>query len=172
MYNYCTNKICSHDWLCLYNLQWLEKEFLPYLDAWESSVKEREGFSKLAQKQMLLSPETLLGLQITGMFFQPFSIVLVFLVTYNFPTLQHPALFLFFTYIFSEVVCGAGEIHLHHPWCYHIPKWKVITRPSRKVLWMPEATRWREWKPKRSWFLQEHSSFESDSLYMHQFCPE
>lgn len=65
------------------------------MDAWESSVKEREGFSKLAQKQMLLSPETLLGLQITGMFFQPFSIVLVFLVAYNFPTLQHPALFIF-----------------------------------------------------------------------------
>ena len=62
-------------------------------------MKEREGFSKLAQKQMLLSPETLLGLQITGMFFQPFSIVLVFLVAYNFANLQHPALFIFYIHL-------------------------------------------------------------------------
>ena len=84
---YYTNTMCSHNSLYLHNLQWLEEEFLPYLDDWESSVKGRAGFSKLAQKQMLLSPETLLGLQITGMFLQPFTIVLVC----NFSTLQHPA---------------------------------------------------------------------------------
>ena len=49
-------------------LQWLEQEFIPYLDEWEKSVEDREGFSNLAKKQMLLSPATLLGIRMTGMY--------------------------------------------------------------------------------------------------------
>ena len=47
-------------------IQWLEEEFLPYLDRWEHSVKEREGFSVAEQNKMLLSAETRLGLKFTG----------------------------------------------------------------------------------------------------------
>ena len=47
-------------------IQWLEEEFLPYLDRWERSVQEREGFSVAEQNKMLLSTETRLGLKFTG----------------------------------------------------------------------------------------------------------
>ena len=50
-----------------YYIQWLEEEFLPYLDQWEKSVEAREGFTKTQKKQMLLSSETRLGLRMTGM---------------------------------------------------------------------------------------------------------
>ena len=50
-----------------YYIQWLEEEFLPYLDQWEKSVEAREGFTKTQKKQMLLSSETRLGLWMTGM---------------------------------------------------------------------------------------------------------
>lgn len=64
-------KVCS---VCLHNSQfctylynqWLADDFLGYLGEWEDSVKKREGFSKLEKKLMLLSPETLLGLRMTG----------------------------------------------------------------------------------------------------------
>ena len=39
---------------------------LAYLDEWERSVNGRPGFDAADKKQMLLSQETLLGLQITG----------------------------------------------------------------------------------------------------------
>ena len=45
--------------------QWLEEDFLGFLDEWEASVKIRPGFSK-GEKMMLLSPATMLGLRITG----------------------------------------------------------------------------------------------------------
>ena len=48
------------------NFQWLENEFLPYLDRWEKSVIDRQGFSDQAKKRMMLSTETLLGLRVTG----------------------------------------------------------------------------------------------------------
>ena len=41
-------------------------EFLPYLDDWTKSVGERPGYTKTQKRRMLLSPETLLGLKITG----------------------------------------------------------------------------------------------------------
>ena len=47
-------------------IQWLEEEFLPYLDRWERSVQEREGFSVAEQNKMLLSAETRLRLKFTG----------------------------------------------------------------------------------------------------------
>ena len=49
-------------------LQWLEDDFLTYLNEWEASVKGREGFEDVQKKQMLLSEQTLLGLRMTGDF--------------------------------------------------------------------------------------------------------
>ena len=48
--------------------QWLEEEFLPYLDKWEKSVEGRQDCSDADKKRMLLSAETRLGLRMTGMF--------------------------------------------------------------------------------------------------------
>ncbi len=50
-----------------FNLQWLEKDFMPYLDLWEESVEGRNGFTVIQKKRMLLSTETLLGIRRTGM---------------------------------------------------------------------------------------------------------
>ena len=47
-------------------MQWLEEEFLPYLASWEASVRGREGFTVAEQNKMMLSAETRLGLQFTG----------------------------------------------------------------------------------------------------------
>lgn len=52
-------------WL-FFLLQWLEEQFLPYLDYWEASVNAREGFTPAQKKRMLLSCETLLGIRRTG----------------------------------------------------------------------------------------------------------
>ena len=47
-------------------LQWLENDFLNYLDEWEKCIKNRKGFTPAQQTMMLLSPETLEGLRMTG----------------------------------------------------------------------------------------------------------
>lgn len=49
-----------------FKLQWLLDEFLPYLDSWEKSVAEREGFTDVEKNKMLLSQPTLDGLRMTG----------------------------------------------------------------------------------------------------------
>lgn len=41
-------------------------EFLPYLDSWEASVAQRDGFTDVQRKKMLLSQPTLDGLRMTG----------------------------------------------------------------------------------------------------------
>lgn len=53
---------------CIYTttFQWLQNDFMGYLDNWEKAVKEREGFSDQEKKKMLLSAETLEGLRMTG----------------------------------------------------------------------------------------------------------
>ena len=48
------------------SFQWLEKDFLSYLDKWEESVSELPGLSRAQRNNMLLSPETRLGLRTTG----------------------------------------------------------------------------------------------------------
>ena len=58
--------IIMHVQILLLTVQWLEEEFIPYLDAWEKSVEAREGFTKTQKKLMMLSPETSKGLRITG----------------------------------------------------------------------------------------------------------
>ena len=47
-------------------LQWLETEFIPYLEQWEKSVMEREGFSAKDKELMLLAREIRIGITITG----------------------------------------------------------------------------------------------------------
>ena len=47
-------------------MQWLKEEFLPYLEGWEASVYEHLGFSRTELKKMLLPPETLLGIRLSG----------------------------------------------------------------------------------------------------------
>ena len=47
-------------------MQWLSEDFLGYLSRWEQSVRRREGFTPKQKRLMLLSPETILGLRITG----------------------------------------------------------------------------------------------------------
>ena len=40
---------------------------MPYLDKWETSVKERDGFTDSEKQKMLLSQATLSGLRMTSM---------------------------------------------------------------------------------------------------------
>ena len=47
--------------------QWLEEEFMGYLQDWEKSVRGRRECTKSEQLMMLLSAETRLGIEITGM---------------------------------------------------------------------------------------------------------
>ena len=47
------------------HLQWLEKDFLGYLDKWEASVRAREGFTRAEKTSITLSKETLEGLRLT-----------------------------------------------------------------------------------------------------------
>lgn len=51
-------------------LQWLKNDFLGYLDDWERSVQLRRGYIPMEKKMMMLSPETLSGIRITGMIYE------------------------------------------------------------------------------------------------------
>lgn len=48
------------------DFQWLEEDFLSYLDNWRESVRSREGYTDSEKKRMLLSEETESGLRLTG----------------------------------------------------------------------------------------------------------
>ena len=47
-------------------LQWFETQFFPYLNKWETSVKDRKGYTDSAKKMMTLSSETSEGIRIAG----------------------------------------------------------------------------------------------------------
>ena len=47
------------------HVKWLENTFLAFLSKWETSVRERKGFSNKEKSRMLLSPETLYGIRMT-----------------------------------------------------------------------------------------------------------
>ena len=53
-------------YLYVIQLQWLEDEFLPYLEQWENSVKKRRGFSDKEKMLMLITKETRAGIKVTG----------------------------------------------------------------------------------------------------------
>ena len=50
----------------MYTLQWLEEEFLKYIDDWESMVMQLEQVPSAERRKMCLSEETIEGLRITG----------------------------------------------------------------------------------------------------------
>ena len=47
-------------------MQWLQEDFLGYLDQWESSTKDRVDLSASEKRKLLLSSETMEGLRVTG----------------------------------------------------------------------------------------------------------
>ena len=91
-------KVYTHHVLCYPNrkcmhflLQWLEDDFLGYLDQWEKSVKVRQGFSKKEKARMLLSPATMLGLRMTSKAYLCFLLcnTNIFTCKSIFPQLSH-----------------------------------------------------------------------------------
>ena len=56
--------ICFY--LYLYNIQWLEGEFLNYLSDWKASVESRPDFTAAQKALMCMCSETIEGLHITG----------------------------------------------------------------------------------------------------------
>lgn len=49
-----------------YLMQWLEEDFVDYLKEWEDSVHSRQDVTDTEKTKMMLSWETIEGLQITG----------------------------------------------------------------------------------------------------------
>ena len=49
-----------------FHFQWLEKDFIAYLDEWETSVNSRKDLSATEKPKLYLSRETLEGLRFTG----------------------------------------------------------------------------------------------------------
>ena len=49
--------------------EWLQEEFIAFLDKWEASVAARKEFEKIEKNKMLLSEETRFGLRLTGMLY-------------------------------------------------------------------------------------------------------
>ena len=47
-------------------MQWLESDFIGYLDHWDSAVRGRQGFTPGQKATMTLSRETREGLRMTG----------------------------------------------------------------------------------------------------------
>jgi hypothetical protein len=56
----------------------LENDFLRYLEEWDKSVVEREGFSNNEKKKMTLSQVTLEGLRMTGIILMCFELMYLF----------------------------------------------------------------------------------------------
>ena len=48
------------------SMQWLQDDFLGYLDEWESGTKDRVDLSASDKRKLLLSSETMEGLRVTG----------------------------------------------------------------------------------------------------------
>ena len=59
------DQVSHRQWLYMH-IQWLETDFLGYLNEWDRSVNGRTGFTAAEQKRMRLSDETLEGLRVTG----------------------------------------------------------------------------------------------------------
>ena len=96
--------------------QWLENIYPPYLDAWQTSINRREGFSQRQRKRMILSTETLLGLQITGM-----------LCYHN----KNECRIMSFC---SEIICGVSSVPVYHPRGQYFSAEKYV-KILRKKIW-------------------------------------
>ena len=62
----CTWSNCYNNFTTVLAFQWLKEEFLGYLDDWERSVNNHEGFTAAQRSMMLLSQQTLEGIRTTG----------------------------------------------------------------------------------------------------------
>ena len=47
-------------------IQWLEDDFLKWLDEWEQQVKSKKDLKSKERNKLILSKETLIGIRITG----------------------------------------------------------------------------------------------------------
>ena len=59
---------------------------------------------------------------------------------------------------FRKIFCGAGEVP--------IPANQRQSRPFRKLLWLPIATRWGSWQPKCSRVYEKHSNSSYHELFI------
>ena len=82
-------------------LQWLQKDFLGYLDDWEASVTAREGFSEAEKASMTLSKETVEGLRLTGVYMY---LCIYMYIMYNYATMY---MYMYSTCIYMYMVCQA-----------------------------------------------------------------
>ena len=87
--------------MAFFLFQWLKDEFLTYLDCWEKSVHDREGFSSAEKKMMLLSQETRNGLRITGILHTYIICIYIYIYIYNTSLYMH----MYFFSLFSEIIC-------------------------------------------------------------------
>lgn len=119
--------VCCESVVHLYvlcNIQWLTEVFLPYLDDWERSVADREGYSRSEKGMMLLSNETRVGLKITGL-----GIYRIVFCVYL-QCLFH-----------SAVICGTGETLVYSARGDCLSKQPDLSGPSREVFWPTAAAR-------------------------------
>ena len=80
----------NYSYLSLHYVQFLQKEFLPYLKAWEVSVTKRTGqYSKKERVRMMISSQTLRGLRITGMAIFFFFLCILSQQNFNFLQSTH-----------------------------------------------------------------------------------
>ena len=49
--------------------QFLEEEFLRYIQCWQEAIENREGFTRAKKAAVFLTPQTYAGLLITGEYF-------------------------------------------------------------------------------------------------------
>ena len=51
---------------CIGCLQWLEDDFMGYLNSWETTVQQQKGFPSEKKKMMFMPVETRKGIEVTG----------------------------------------------------------------------------------------------------------
>ena len=109
-------------------MQWLEDEFLGYLQNWEGLVMAQSGLSMKEKNSMLLSPKTRFGIEVTGKYIQ----FCLYIVHY------------FIVLLFSFSVRSFIEIT---KLVFKIPGVKVflserLSQDPLEVFWMPAPKRW------------------------------
>ena len=87
-----------------------------YLEKWEKSVTQREGYKDLKNEQnmMLLPLETRQGIQITGIFYTNNCISII-------------------STLCSEFFCGDCAVPFYHPRCRIILQQPIVPGQSREL---------------------------------------
>ena len=97
-------------WNCI---QWLEMDFLNYLDKWDTSVQSRPDFTLAEMKKMKLSDETFEGLEVTGMT----------TYIYNYYGIKPFILNCFISCSDIIIICWNGKIHRQPGVKFLLSKW-------------------------------------------------